>query len=95
MVNEKKGVSGAWYLLGGAAMGAVLGLLFAPKKGEELREDIMDLGRQYGEQGSDLIARARERFSRSAPAVSRSVNAAKSRAQEALIEAREKVSSRA
>ena len=42
MENEKSRVSPLWYMLGGAAVGTVLGVLFAPKKGSELRLDIVE-----------------------------------------------------
>lgn len=31
---------GIWYLVGGAVVGAVAGLLFAPKAGEETRDEL-------------------------------------------------------
>ncbi len=41
------------YLLIGGGIGAVLGLLFAPKAGEELRGDIADATRKGIEKGKD------------------------------------------
>lgn len=44
------------YLLIGGGIGAVLGLLFAPKAGEELRGDIADATRKGLEKGKDAAA---------------------------------------
>ena len=49
--------SGLWYLISGVAIGTVLGMLFAPKKGSELREDISDWGRQGREKTDAMITR--------------------------------------
>jgi len=57
MEHKKSPVSGLWYLIGGAAIGTVLGVLFAPKKGSELREDIGELGRKGREKSQTLMAK--------------------------------------
>lgn len=54
--------------LGGAALGAIIALLFSPAKGEENRTRIADLLRQHGinldrENLDRLIAALEERFS--------------------------------
>lgn len=41
------------YLLIGAGIGASLALLFAPKTGKELREDIADVSRRTYKMGAD------------------------------------------
>jgi gas vesicle protein len=39
-MEKERGVSGMWYLLGGAVVGAAAGVLLAPKKGSEMRKDL-------------------------------------------------------
>lgn len=49
------------YLLVGGAIGAIVALLFAPKSGKELREDIADATRQGLEKGKEAAAMFGER----------------------------------
>jgi gas vesicle protein len=49
------------YLLIGGGIGAVVALLFAPKSGQELREDIADATRKGLEKGKETAAQIQER----------------------------------
>src|SRR5688500_18359500 len=49
------------YLLIGGGIGAVIALLFAPKSGVELREDIADATRKGLEKGRETAAQIQER----------------------------------
>jgi len=49
------------FLLAGAGIGAVIALLFAPKSGVELREDIADASRKGLEKGKETAAQLQER----------------------------------
>lgn len=49
------------YLLIGGGIGAILALLFAPKSGQELREDIADATRKGIEKGKETAAVVGER----------------------------------
>ena len=51
-------------LFTGLAIGAVLGVLFAPKSGKETRNELMDKGEKLMEMGkenvSDVVGKARD-----------------------------------
>ncbi len=49
------------YLLIGGGIGAILALLFAPKSGQELREDIADATRKGLEKGKETAAQLQEK----------------------------------
>lgn len=49
------------YLIIGGGIGAVIALLFAPKSGKELREDIADASRKGLEKGKEAAAQLQER----------------------------------
>lgn len=49
------------YLIIGGGIGAVIALLFAPKSGKELREDIADASRKGLEKGKEAAAQIQER----------------------------------
>lgn len=49
------------YLLIGGGIGAIIALLFAPKSGVELREDIADVTRKGLEKGKETAAQLQDR----------------------------------
>jgi gas vesicle protein len=76
------------YFLVGLGIGALVGILFAPKSGEETREYLSskaDEGRDYAqkkarelrERAEDLIERSKEIISRQKDAVTTAVDAGK------------------
>jgi gas vesicle protein len=83
MIEEKKGVPPWAYLLGGVAVGAAVGVLFAPKKGSELRADIRDWTKRRSEEGKAFLARIKK----TSPTA---LENAKERAQEAIAAVKER-----
>lgn len=82
--QEKKAASSFAYLFGGFALGAVCGLLLAPKKGSELIDDISDWGREKRERGQELYAKAKEYIPhRARRTAAEAVNAARQAGQQA------------
>jgi len=73
---ESGSATGAFFtgLFAGAVIGAGLGLWFAPKTGEQMREQVSDSARQFGERASktvnDLADRGREVFDRAREVIS-------------------------
>ena len=56
-VNEPKRGPGVGLLLTGVAIGTALGLLFAPKSGDETREDVAEWTRRNREKARNLLSR--------------------------------------
>ncbi|HUK32259.1 MAG TPA: YtxH domain-containing protein [Vicinamibacterales bacterium] len=69
-INDNGGATAAFFtgLFAGTVIGAGLALWFAPKTGAEMREQVSDTARQFGERASktvnDLADRSREVFDR-------------------------------
>ena len=59
MSREDSGASLVFFMVG-AAIGAGLGILFAPKAGKDTREQIGDWLKERREEGSDLLSRVKE-----------------------------------
>jgi gas vesicle protein len=57
MADDNKGLL---YFLAGAAAGATLGILFAPRSGEETREQLADWVKERREKGADLLHRVKD-----------------------------------
>ncbi len=59
--DETSAATKLTYLLIGGGIGAVIALLFAPKSGQELREDIADATRKGLEKGKEAATQIQER----------------------------------
>ena len=87
-MSEGNAGSKASFFLIGLGIGAVVGILFAPRSGEETREyltDRADEGREYAqrkarelrERAEDLLERSKEIMDRQKDAISTAVEAGK------------------
>ena len=71
-------------VLGGVAVGAALGILFAPAKGSEKKKKIAD-------KGSDLKDNFKDSLSKLSDKISKSVDGFKDEAEDLIAEAEEKL----
>ena len=71
-------------ILGGVAIGATLGILFAPAKGSDTRKKI-------AEKGSDLKENFKDSLSKLSEKISKSVEGFKDDAEELIADAEQKI----
>lgn len=56
-MEKQNRVSGFWYLISGAAIGATLGVLLAPKKGSETRSELNEWSRRNGHKAQGVLSK--------------------------------------
>jgi len=86
MQNEENGI-GKGLLIGfltGAAVGSIIALLFAPKSGKELREDIKTKSQDFIEDADQYIVKAKDK-------ASQLINEGKKKSEKLVAETKEKV----
>lgn len=88
MDHQKRSSSGLWYVIGGVAIGTVLGLLLAPKKGSELVEDLGEWSRNRRAKNGTLFSKLMGMVPLRVKAAA-TIGAAKAGGAEAIREAKE------
>jgi gas vesicle protein len=86
MANEENGL-GKGLLIGfltGAAVGSIIALLFAPKSGKELREDIKNKSQDFIEDADKYLSNAKDK-------ASQLINEGKKKSEKLVADTKEKV----
>ena len=61
--KECCGVSGFGWFLAGLGIGALVGVLYAPKAGKETREDLLNVAREAKEKAAECVEQGRQKAS--------------------------------
>jgi len=61
MAENESGASGLGWFLAGLGIGALIGVLYAPKAGKETREDIVNTALDAKEKASELVEQGKQR----------------------------------
>ncbi|MBI4062193.1 MAG: YtxH domain-containing protein [Elusimicrobia bacterium] len=77
MARDTDGFGGTLLFVTGAAIGAALGVLFAPRSGDETRERLGDWLKERREKGADLLHAVRDESLAKKEAVFAAAKAAK------------------
>lgn len=86
MKNEENGI-GKGLLIGfltGAAVGSIIALLYAPKSGKELRQDIKEKSQDFIEDADQYIVKAKDK-------ASQLINEGKKKSEKLVADTKEKV----
>jgi gas vesicle protein len=88
MANEENGLGKGLVIgfLTGAAVGSIIALLFAPKSGKELREDIKNKSQDFIEDADKYISNAKDK-------ASQLINEGKKKSEKLVADTKEKVES--
>jgi len=60
MANNDGGASGLGWFLAGLGVGALIGVLYAPKAGKETREDLANAARDAKDKAADLVEQGKQ-----------------------------------
>jgi len=63
MADNDNGSGGLGWFVAGLSLGALLGVLYAPKAGKETREDILNGAREARERAEELIEQGKQKAS--------------------------------
>jgi gas vesicle protein len=76
-MSKDNDVSSVFFFLAGAAVGAALGILFAPRTGADTRDQLADWLKERRELGGDLLNKVKEESLAKKEALSAAAKAAK------------------
>jgi gas vesicle protein len=90
MANNEGGANGLGWFLAGLGVGALIGVLYAPKAGKETREDLMNGALEAKEKAAELVEQGKQYVEQGKQIASEYVEQGKQKAAELVEEGRQK-----